>query len=171
MLAEKRDFSAAEAFSHHHGDVVGGLDGEGADRLVDRNRVAAAAARAGQAQTGRRLAGSVAGSCQARVERHVTAFDRLEQHIERHHLGERRRETGFVGLVLEQHLIGARIHDDGGVTILSRSRRGNAQCKERYERRPQLSAFSRIPLPSLTNPAQSRTISGNSRAVCSLQIH
>jgi len=69
------------------------------------------------------LAHFLARRRQAGAHADIAALERVEQHVERHHFRQRRREPGLVGLVLEQHLIAARVHDDGRIAVVGEGRR------------------------------------------------
>ena len=102
----------------------------------------------------------------------VAALERFEDHVERHHLGQRRREPGLVGLVLVQHLIGARVHDDGRVAVLGRGRRRKAQSVNAAATAPSQVLIVKKPAVFIRRPVpHSHGLFQANRVPCSLQIH
>jgi len=67
-----------------------------------------------QAELGRILIGSMLRHRHFGVEGDLAGIQTLEQQIERHDLGERRRMAESVGARRRQHRAGIAIHDDGG---------------------------------------------------------
>jgi hypothetical protein len=78
------------------------LDGEGLPRF--------------QTELYRMLTGGFGGYRQGRVELELAGFELLEQQIERHDLGQRRRVARLVRLGLMQDLAGVGVGHDVGIT-------------------------------------------------------
>jgi hypothetical protein len=90
------------------------VDDHGADRLAHRDRLVDT-----QGQIGRRLVRRVPGYRKRLIELHLTPLQGLEQQIQRHHLGQRSRIGGRVGIGLEKHLTTGRINHYVGVDYRS----------------------------------------------------
>ena len=100
---------AADRFRDHDGGVVRRARDEAADRVLDLDALARP-----QAELGRRLLGGVLGHRHHGRELHLAGVEALEQQIKRHDLGERRRMTQAVGVLLIECLAGIRVDHDRG---------------------------------------------------------
>ncbi len=87
-----------------------------------------------QAELGWRLGSGVFRHGDSRVEGDAAGLQRLEDEVERHHLGERRRVGLGVGIARTEHLAGLGVDDDFGARHgkrLARSKhrqRGDRRC-------------------------------------------
>ena len=107
--AETR-FVAAERLADDHGDIVGGLGDDGADRGFHLDGFTGL-----ETELGRRLRGGVRRYRQFVVEFDLAGFQPLEKQIERHDLGERGRMADSVGVGRLHHRAGIGIDDDRGL--------------------------------------------------------
>ena len=98
---------AAERLGDHRGGVVGRPGDERLERVLDRERLAGL-----EAELGRRPRGGARRDRQRRIELEMSGLDLLEQHVERHHLGDRGRVTRRVRVRLMQHLAGLVVDHD-----------------------------------------------------------
>jgi hypothetical protein len=100
---------AAEVFGDGDGSVVRRLRHHRLDRILDGNGLTGL-----QAEFCRRLLGGVPGNLERRVELDFARFESLEQQIERHDLGQRRRVARRVGVRRVQHVAGVAVDDNRG---------------------------------------------------------
>ncbi len=101
---------AADRLRDDDSDVIRRLGDEGEDRVLDGDRVARV-----EADLRGGLARGEGGNRQLGVEPQLAALQLLEEHVERHHLGDRGREARRVGVSRLQNAAGVHIDDDGGV--------------------------------------------------------
>ena len=113
---------AAEPLGHHDSHVVGGLQDDRQDRLLDRDLVAGA-----DAQFRRRLGGGVFGDGELLIEFQPAGLDRFEGEIDRHHLGERGGIPAGMGIDRLQHRAALGIDDDGRVVLGARGWRQHGE--------------------------------------------
>ena len=126
-LAGEGDLAAGQAFRHDRGYVIGRFHDQREDRLGHADTLALA-----QAELGVRLAGGARRDLEAVAERYIAVLDRLEQQIQGHHLGERRRVMAVVHVFLVEHGAGIAVDDHGGRFGDQRRRQ---HCRHRDEHR------------------------------------
>ena len=153
--------AAGDCLGHPHGDVVRRLGDEGADRILDPDGGACA-----KPQLRGRHPRGAGRNLQLAVQRVAALLNRLEQHVERHHLGH----GGGIGLTVGvggvEHLPGFSVDDDGCIAArirrLRRCQQRNGENQSRDERkRSALHGSPACPLgpkiPLLTRPQQRRS--------------
>ena len=119
----------AQRLGDHHGDVIGRFDDQRADRILDADRLAGT-----QPEPRRRLPRRPFRDFQFGIEAEPPVVDRLEEQIEGHHLGQRRRISARVGVAGAQDIARVRVDDDGRVSRLRRLRADDLGCHEDAER-------------------------------------
>ncbi len=125
---------AAEILAEHGGGVVGRERHHAEHRLAHRERAAGV-----NIELHRLHGGGVLRDRHRVVQRHAMVAQRLEQHVERHQLGEARRMARRVGVHRRQHLPGRGIDHDLAEPIRAHLRpRGRCQADQagRQQRRP-----------------------------------
>ncbi len=90
--------AAADGFGDGHRDIVGRLDDQHVERVVERERTVD-----GEARLARRLVEGIARNGDRGIERDGAELQLLEGHIGGHQLGERRRMPGLARILGEQH--------------------------------------------------------------------
>ncbi len=103
-------FAAAQRFGHDHCGIVRRLGDEPLDRILDGEGLVGL-----EAELGRVLGRGIGRDRQARVELDVAGLELLEQQIERHDLGERRRMARLVRAIGVQHGPGIGVDHDVGI--------------------------------------------------------
>ena len=98
---------AGDRLRDHDGRVIGGSGDDSLDGIFDLDGAAGA-----QSELGRRLRGGVLGYFEVAVELELARFELLEQHVERHDLGERSRMPARVRIGRMQHGAGIAIDHD-----------------------------------------------------------
>ncbi len=91
-----------------------------------------------QAKLRRRHAGGPGGDGQSLGHVQPPVVQRLEDHVEGHHLGKRGGIVPVVGIAREEHRARRGVHDDGGIAARLghvRLRRGGAQNDEKRQER------------------------------------
>ncbi len=102
-------FVAGDGFRNHDGGVVGGAGHQSLDGVFDSDGLTRA-----QTEFGGSLVRGVIGDVHFGVELHLAGIEALEQQIERHDLGERRRMAAGVGIGGGERGAGVAVYDDGG---------------------------------------------------------
>ena len=119
-LARELGLVAGQRLRHHDGGVIGGLCDKPLDGVFDRQFLSRL-----EAELGRRLHRRPAAETSISVARlDPPRLHLLEQQIERHDLGQRRRVARRVGVGLVQRRAGLGVDDDRGVARIVGSRPG-----------------------------------------------
>ena len=100
--------AAAQGFGQHRRRVVGRAGDQAQDRVLDPNGVAGP-----QAELGRRHPRGTAGDLDARGQIQLAGGHRPEGQVQRHHLGQRRRNDRFVGVARRKHVPATIVDQDG----------------------------------------------------------
>ena len=103
-------FRAAHIFGDHGGGVIGRLGDQGQDRVLDGDPLATA-----QPQPRCRLTGGAGGNPKLAGGGPQLRFQRLENQIDGHHLGQRSGIIAGVGVDLVDHAPGFGVHDQGRI--------------------------------------------------------
>jgi hypothetical protein len=103
----KRVLVAGDGLRHHHGGIVRRTRDHSLDGVFDRERAAGL-----EAELGRHLSGGFLRDLELAVELELAGLELLEQQIERHDLGERRRMALRIRIGRMQHRAGIGVDDD-----------------------------------------------------------
>ena len=108
-IGDERRLAAGDGFGEHHGDVVGGLDDQRLQALVDRHLAADRQADlAGRLLIGGRRARDL------RFEVELAGLERLEHEVGRHDLGQRGRMPEIIGVLGVENLAVRDFDDECG---------------------------------------------------------
>ena len=106
-------FGPPDVFADGQGHVVGRANGGGAHGVVQGDGLTRR-----QAQFRGRLGRGAGRDGQYVVQMRLALRKGFERQIERHHLGQRRRESAAVGMTRKQDFAGGGVHHDGGVAAV-----------------------------------------------------
>ncbi len=107
-------FRAAKIFTDCRSNVVCGFRNHRKGRIFRPNRLAGT-----KADLRGRTGGGIGRHGNARILVDAAGVDGFKQHIERHHLGQRRRIALCIGICREKRLAGVRINDDRGISVVA----------------------------------------------------
>ena len=136
-------FRTADILADGDGDVIGGAGHHRQDRVTDADRLAGL-----EAELRWRLVRCMGRDRDGRGERGLAAVERLEQQVERHHLGERGRIALPVGIVGVKDVAGLGVDDDRRTLGRLRHRR------ESHHRHDNRDGGQKRPQPSPGRPLQ-----------------
>ncbi len=125
MLAKFEFAAAAQIFGDGHRHVIGRKHDDSLDRHLDRDRLALL-----EEQFGRLLLGRVERDFERRVHGDLALLERIKQHVQGHHLGERCRVPQRTLVAGIQGRAGAPIDDKRGILFrIGRTARGACSAK------------------------------------------
>ena len=112
---------AAKVLGDDDGHVIGGLRDQREDGVLNLDLGSGL-----QFEVRGRLGGGVTGHRHLVGQADFAGIDRIKQKVKRHHLRERSRITGIIGVAGVQDFVGLGVHDQRGV-LFSRGSLGNQQ--------------------------------------------
>ncbi|MBB3771127.1 hypothetical protein FHS55_001726 [Angulomicrobium tetraedrale] len=118
---------AGNVLGDDHGDVIGRARDQCLDGVFDGDGRARL-----DAELGRLLRCGIGRNAQLGAERHTPLLQLLEQHVERHDLGDGGRVAQGVGIVLVQDLAGIGVDDDVGISALPHAAGGDRAGHDRF---------------------------------------
>ena len=122
----KTVFAATDLLAHGGCRIIGRLDDHGEHGFTHRDRIACL-----DEELGRRAGGCMFRKGNRAVPAELAGLDRVQDHIDRHHLGQRCRMIELVGVFGSKHLAGSGIEEKLGTAGMGCCRQGEDRNAKR----------------------------------------